>query len=198
MSRADVLRFVKTHLFATLSLAVGEYSAFTLTDTFATKLEECGEETVEAEAAPPTVPSPMQSMFRRRQPSISGEEGRPVALIALSDPLERSWLARTLVGEGVDVRYNETLHELLEILRDPALLRVAVVDVERADLVPVLRAILELRPSLPLILCTAKDAASARERVQATGLRLLHVHEKKSPPSELVGWILRHASEALP
>jgi hypothetical protein len=220
MSRADVLRFVKTHLLATLAVAVGEYSAFSLIDTFSTKLEECSEETPEplapstgastpagssahSDSGPdgssgsmaPAAPPPLQSMFRRRQPSISGEEGRPLALIALSDPLERSWLARTLVGEGLDVRSSETIHELLEILRDPAILRLGVVDIERRDLWPVLRTIIELRPSLPLIVCTTTDAADASVYVRAAGLRLLHVHEKTSPQRELLDRILRHATE---
>jgi hypothetical protein len=137
----------------------------------------------------------MQSTFRKKQPSISGEEGRPLALITLTDPLERSGLARALVSEGVDVRSNETLHELLEILREPVILRVGVVDGDRTDLAPVLRAIVELRPALPLIVCTA-DAEIASMRLRGTGLRLLHVHEKKSSLRELVDSILRHAYDA--
>jgi hypothetical protein len=224
MSVPDVLRFVKTHIFATLTVAVGEYSAFSLTAAFTAKIEECLDEVPDAlpfatsastgdrdgthpgpgpsrdaaaSSVPPTAPPPLPSMFRKKQPSISGEAGRPLALVVLSDPLERSWVARTLLGEGLDVRSNETIHELLEILREPAVLRVAVVDLERADLEPVLRAIAELRPELPLIVCTAGDVTSASSRVRATGVRLLHVHAKTSPRRGLVECVLQHASDCL-
>jgi hypothetical protein len=208
MSKQDVLRFVRMHLFSTLEGAVGQYRAFTFVETFSAHLQEFTDENPDAlpasgfggragEAASnaPTVPPPpLESMFRKRQPSISGEQGRPLALIALSDPLERSWLARTLVSEGLDARSSHTHDELSEILRDPARLRVAIVDHERADLSPILRAIEELRPNLPLIVCS-DDPEGARIRLRATGLRLLHVHDKMGPRRELVDRIIQHSSE---
>jgi hypothetical protein len=198
-SKRDVLQFAKTHLLTALAAAVGEYSAFSLTDSFAAKLTECEDGTpgappVTTSASPGAATPPPQSAFRKRLPSISGMGGRPLALIALSDPFERAWLARTLVSEGLDVRSNETIHELLEILRDPETLSLAVVDVERRDLLPVLRSIVALRPTLPLIACT-KDVPSAILLLEATGLRLLHLHAQTSPRRELVDAILRHASE---
>ena len=222
MSLRDVLRFVSTHLFSTLTSAVGEYAAFSLTETLSAQLRELDEQSGEAfpiearvfsrddapkipmtglgsQSVPPNLtpsgrPAPLQSMFRKKQPSISGEEGRPLVLIALADPLERSWFARTLVCAGLDVRSGGTPQELAEILRSPAL-RVAVVDVDQADAAPVLRAIADLRPTLPLVVCT-ENGESATLKARSAGLIPPRVHEKTSPRQELVDCVVQYAPNA--
>jgi hypothetical protein len=138
--------------------------------------------------------APVPEPFRRNLASIAGDEARTRVLLMGTDPLERSWLARALVCEGLDVRSSETVLELRELLGNEDV-RLAVVDMERPDALLMLGVLAEIRPGPAVVVC-ARDPEDAMSAVRAFGFAMLRVYASRTPPRELVERIRDYAASA--
>lgn len=181
---AGVLTFVREYVVPAVAEAHG--------DAFAAALAESCSAELEAEAPAvgtfPTIPAPPPQRSpsrgsgpRQRVISVTGEAGRPVAVLAGGEAVERASLARALVTAGFDVR--TTLGEL-QAADD---FRLAVVDLDRSDdqEAELLRGLLAARPSVRVIARCADGLRAERAAAQA-GLADAQVVSKQVSLAALV------------
>jgi DNA-binding response OmpR family regulator len=122
---------------------------------------------------------------------------QPVVLLVEDDDDTRFGLARTLAGEGYLALSAPTGHDAVGVVHgeaapvDAVLLDIDLPDVSGVDLCARLR---ELRPSLPVVVCSGR--ATGDEVARLLGMGVLCYFQKPVAPAELlatVGAALRTA-----
>jgi hypothetical protein len=131
--------------------------------------------------------------MRKKQPSISGAEGRPMVLLIQLAALRRGELGRALVREGFDVRAIDATSEVAAVLSNDAPM-IALVDAEREDALATLRAVCDLRPGIFAVM-SATTVEEATDAAESAGARLLHAHTRDTPLRDIIDRIKRYVLE---
>ena len=118
------------------------------------------------------------------------EDRQPTVLVVEDDELMRDAIARTLAHQGYLVLTAPTGHDAVGMVRnevgpiDVVLLDVHLPDVSGVDLCARLR---ELRPDLPVVVCSGK--AEPQEVARLLGLGVRRYFQKPIEPDELLATV---------
>ena len=193
-----VVTFAKTHLLPLVRDEVGARTAVAWIAQLESRLaalppatpQESGRrrrdqrDTVPVPPQKPPIPVTLPP-FRKKLPSITGDERRPVALLVGARALERSGLARALVQAGIDVRSVETVQALATMLAGENAVRLAIVDLDGEDAKSIVSTVVASRPDLPVVARTAQGGVSADE-ASAAGLKVVYAYARRMPPPDVV------------
>ncbi len=194
-----VVTFAKTHLLPLVRDEVGARTAVAWIAQLESRLaavppattQESGRRRRDQRDTVPVPPPPKPPLpvtlppFRKKLPSITGDERRPVALLVGAHALERSGLARALVQAGIDVRSVETVQALATMLAGESAVRLAIVDLDGADAKSIVSTVAASRPDLPVVARTAQGGVSADE-ASAAGMKVVYAYARRQPPPDVV------------
>src|SRR5262249_1630239 len=144
-----------------------------------------------AEVEPTLLEPPLSQPARRKLPSISGDETRPVVLLLYTNALHRAEVARGLVRDGFEVRLIGSLAELVAADDDRAApTTTVVVDMEHPDAAAALGILADTNPEARFIVC-APTAVDALDAVRALFIERFEIYVKASPLNELEASVRR-------
>jgi hypothetical protein len=120
---------------------------------------------------------------RALRPAASADQdGRPLILLVDQDRLSRGSLARVLLRDGFDVTAADTAAQVLSALSGGHRRIMAIVSLDGlGDLRSALHAMLQVRPSLPLLALTRQPHALTEHALQAAGVRRFGVVSQHMP-----------------
>jgi hypothetical protein len=147
----------------------------------------------QSELATNLLEPPISRPVRKKQPSISGEENRPVVFLLYTNALHRAEVARAFVRDGFEVRLIGSPSDLAHAAEErTAPSTTAVVDVEHGDAEATLRTLAGSHPDALIVICapTAIDALDAAEH---HGIGRFEIYVKAAPLRELEARVRRDA-----
>jgi hypothetical protein len=196
-SADGVVSFAKTHLLPLLRDEAGARIAVAMIATLESSLSslrragtaESGRRRRDDHDTLPPSPlapsTPTLPPMRAKQPSITGDERRPVALLIGADALERSALARALVQAGLDVRSIDTADALATMLARGDAVRLAIVDVDRDDAESIFAALAESRRDVPIVARTSGRGGTLDD-ARTADLKIVYSYARHRPPADVI------------
>lgn len=193
---SDLLAFVRAHLVPILSNEVGPRLATVLLDDIdrATRKEAARRARIraaEANGEPPPPSSSQEAPPSSREPEpTSSVRRRFNVLVVDRDRIGASMLARGMLTGGCDVAVAEAATLDGDFLPDV----VIVAERDAIDMLPPLRAFLQARPEVPVLVRVKEHEHLATSIVQSIGARRCATIASTAPTMETVGVVRKLAA----